>query len=137
MEKPLLNSDLGKLLLRLAVGGLLLLHGIDKVSNGTTFIEQVLGDRGWPEAIAYGVYVGEILGPLLIISGFVSRLGAVLVAGTMVMTMVLAHPGDWYTLNQYGGLTTELNLLYLLGSLTIFFGGGGRFGIGKGQGRWS
>ncbi|MBL4771336.1 MAG: DoxX family protein [Planctomycetes bacterium] len=137
MDKPMYNNDFAKLLLRFAIGGLLLLHGIDKVSHGTTFIEQVLGDKGWPEAIAYGVYLGEILAPLLILVGFMSRVGALLVAGTMVMTMVLVHSSDWYTLNQYGGLTTELNMLYLFGALTILFGGGGRYAIGRGEGRWS
>ncbi len=137
MDKPLFNQDLGKLLLRLAVGGLLLLHGIDKISGGTTWIEQTLGGRGWPEFLAYGVYLGEVLAPVLIIVGFWSRLGAVAVALTMVMTIVLAHSDDWLTLNNYGGLTTELNLLYLVGALTIFFGGGGRYALGQGLSRWS
>ncbi|MCP5023087.1 MAG: DoxX family protein [bacterium] len=137
MDKPFLNQDLGKLLLRLAVGGLLLLHGIEKVSKGTTWIEQTLGARGWPEFIAHGVYVGEVLAPVLIIVGFWSRLGALVVALTMVMTIVLAHPDNWYALNDYGGLTTELNLLYMLGALAIFFGGGGRYALGQGDSRWS
>lgn len=137
MDKPLFNQDFGKLLLRLAVGGLLLLHGIDKIPDGTTWIGQTLGARGWPEFIAYGVYVGEVLAPVLIIVGFWSRLGAIVVALTMVMTILLAHPDDWYTLNDYGGLTTELNLLYMVGALAIFFGGGGRYAFGKGESRWS
>ncbi|MDF1838947.1 MAG: DoxX family protein [Planctomycetota bacterium] len=137
MEKPIYNNDFAKLLLRLAVGGLMLLHGIDKIQGGVEFIKGTLTAKGMPEFIAYGVYVGEILAPLLILAGFWSRLGGLLVAGTMVMTIVLAHSGDWYTLNQYGALATELNMLYMFGGLALFFGGGGRYALGGGSGRWS
>ena len=138
MDKPICNNDLAKLLLRLAVGGLMLLHGLDKAhEGGLAFIERLLRDRGWPEFIAYGVYVGEILAPILILVGFWSRLGGLVLAVTMVMTIVLASPGDWYTLNMHGALMTELNMLYMVGGLAIFFGGGGRYALGTGLGRWS
>lgn len=137
MEKPILNDDLAKFLLRLAVGGLMLFHGIDKARHGITFIEGTLAAKGWPEFIAYGVYVGEILAPLLILAGFWSRLGGLFMALTMVLAIVLAHSGDWYTLNDYGALSTELPMLFLFGGLAIFFGGGGRYSLGGGAGRWS
>ncbi|CAA6806270.1 MAG: Unknown protein, partial [uncultured Sulfurovum sp.] len=34
------NDDLGKLILRLMIGGLMLFHGISKLQNGVGFIEE-------------------------------------------------------------------------------------------------
>ena len=42
------NSDLGKLILRLLVGLLLLFHGIDKLQHGYGFVEQMLVKTGFP-----------------------------------------------------------------------------------------
>lgn len=39
-------EDLGKLLLRIVVAGLMLFHGVDKVLTGLAGIRQVLGSKG-------------------------------------------------------------------------------------------
>lgn len=54
-----MKTDLGKLLLRVTVGGLMLFHGITKLSQDIDFIKGTATAKGLPEAIAYGVYVGE------------------------------------------------------------------------------
>ena len=41
-------QDFGRLLLRLAVGGLVLLHGVAKLRNGLGGIEGMLEARGLP-----------------------------------------------------------------------------------------
>lgn len=70
------NTDLGILILRLSVGILMLLHGIAKLSHGAEGIEQMLAASGLPSFIAYGVYVGEVIAPLLIILGLGTRAAA-------------------------------------------------------------
>ncbi|MGE4517838.1 MAG: DoxX family protein, partial [Arcobacteraceae bacterium] len=58
------SSDFGKLLLRLMVGGLMLFHGIAKINGGIDFIITKVTQEGFPEFLAYGVYIGEVVAPL-------------------------------------------------------------------------
>lgn len=46
------NNDLGLLLLRLSVGGLMLFHGIHKLVYGVGFIGGMLAQLGLPSFIA-------------------------------------------------------------------------------------
>lgn len=127
------NPDLALLVLRLAVGGLMLLHGIAKIQNGMDEglrgIESLLAAKDLPTSLAIGVYAGEILAPLLLLVGWLVRPAALLVAFTMLMSIWLAHSDDWYTLTKHGGLATELNLLYFAGALALALSGGGRFAL--------
>src|SRR4051812_35265061 len=74
-----MQNDIGRLILRLAVGGLLLLHGEHKLMNGIATIRELVVHKGLPEALAYGVYLGEVVGPILILLGLFARVGAGLV----------------------------------------------------------
>src|SRR5215813_4927156 len=94
---------LGKLLLRLSVGGLMLLHGISKITHGIDMIAGAVKAHNWPEFIAYGVYVGEVLAPALVIMGFWTRLSAAVIAINMIVAVSLAHMNDVGSLNQGGG----------------------------------
>ena len=53
-----MTDDLGKLVLRVSVGVLILLHGIFKLQNGVDGIAGMLGNNGLPAFLAYGVYIG-------------------------------------------------------------------------------
>lgn len=125
------NDSLGKLILRLAVGVLILLHGWHKVMQPESlgFIEGMLADAGLPAALAYGVYLGEVLGALMIILGLYTRLGALLVAVNMVFAIGLAHSHELTALTQHGGWALELQGLYLFGALALVFLGSGRIAI--------
>ncbi|WP_213976007.1 DoxX family protein, partial [Serratia marcescens] len=63
------RPDAGKLALRLTFGGLMLFHGVAKIQHGIGWIADALQQQGLPAFIAYGVYVGEILAPILIVLG--------------------------------------------------------------------
>ncbi len=129
------GSDLGKFLLRLAVGGLMIGHGINKISNGIEGIEGMLDAKGLPTFIAYGVYVGEILAPALLLVGLKTRLAALVLAGNMVAAVYLAHMDDLFKLNDYSGAPVlELQLFYFLGALAIMLIGPGRMSIDERKG---
>lgn len=130
-------DDLGKLVLRLAVGILLLFHGVAKLTHGIGPIEGMLVARGLPAFFAWGVYVGEIVAPLLLILGLYTRLGALLTAISMVVAILLAHTTHWYELSGSGGWRLELQGLFLFGSVAIMLLGAGRYGIGGKDGRWN
>lgn len=120
---------LGKLLLRLSVGGLMLLHGISKITHGIDMIAGAVKGHNWPEFIAYGVYVGEVLAPALLIIGFWTRFAAAVVAINMIIAVWLAHVDQALTLNQAGGWALELQGLYFFGAVCIVLLGPGRISI--------
>ena len=136
IDRIIQNNDLGKLLLRLSVGGLMLFHGIHKLKSGLGFIEKSLVDAGFPVFLSYGVLVGEILAPLLVVLGFLSRPAALLEAFVMVAAIYLVHAGELFSLTQHGGHALEMQFLYLFGSLAIVFLGSGKYSISRGRGLW-
>jgi putative oxidoreductase len=122
--------DAALLVLRLALGILVLLHGISKLPPPPEFIIGTLAKAGMPSVLAYGVYLGEIVGPLLIIVGVWTRLGALLIVANMVVALLIAHTGDLFHLNKQGGYALELQAMYLFTAVALAFAGAGRFSVG-------
>ena len=122
-------DDIGKLILRLAMGGMMLPHGIHGVMGGIDGVKKATVDAGLPELIAYGVYMGEFVAPILILLGFCTRVGGLLLAGNMLGTFYIAHSHELLKLNDYGALSLELNYLFFGGGLAILFLGGGRWSL--------
>ncbi|MCB1876077.1 MAG: DoxX family protein [Chromatiales bacterium] len=127
MFSSITGDNIGKLILRLTVGGLMIFHGIAKLSHGVDFIAAKLTENGLPAELAYGVYAGELLAPVLLILGLWSRVGAFIVVVNMVFAVGLMHMGDLLTLTQHGGWRLELQAFFLLGGLAILFLGSGRY----------
>ncbi|WP_043529495.1 DoxX family protein [Litchfieldella xinjiangensis] len=128
MLQALQNDALGKLILRLSVGGLLLLHGVAKLLNpdSLNWIGNQLANQGMPTFLAYGVLIGEVIAPLMAIVGWQARLGGLLMACNMVVALFLMHSHQLVGLNNNGGWALELQGLFLFGSLAIVFLGSGR-----------
>ena len=124
------GGDAGLLVLRLVLGILILFHGISKLPPPPAFIVGMLAKSDLPTALAYGVYLGEIVGPVLIIVGVWTRLGAFLIAGNMVVALALVHTKDLFHLGPQGGYALELQAMYLFTALAIMLLGAGRFSIG-------
>ncbi len=126
-----LDTDTGKLVVRLCVGGLMLFHGVAKIMHpgSLDFIGGMLSGYGLPAVLAYGVYVGEVVAPLMIIVGFKARIGGVIVAVNMLFAIVLAHTGDFFSLSEHGGWMIELQVFYLLSAVAVVFLGSGRQAI--------
>jgi len=121
--------DIGKLILRLALGISVLLHGIAKLTGGIGFITSVVAKAGLPPFLAYGVYVGEVIAPVLVILGWYSRVGAVVIAVNMVFAIALVHAGQLFALGQNGGWALELQGMLLFTAVAIALLGPGRFAI--------
>lgn len=126
-----MNDDLGKLILRLTLGILTLLHGIAKMRYGVGFIEGMLQSHGLPTFLAYGVFVGEVLAPLLLILGFYARIGGLIIAINMVVAIALAHTAQLLVIGKQGGWELELQGFYLFTALAIALIGPGKFGINR------
>ncbi len=128
-------DDIGKLILRLSVGILLLMHGLFKLMHGIAGISALIQANGWPVWIAYGVYFGEIIAPALLILGLFTRASALVIVLNMLIAVYLAHSHQLFHLTKTGGWLLELQGLYLFGALTIAFLGAGRFSVGGTRGR--
>ena len=72
----------------------MLFHGIYKLTHGVAWIAGPLGGVGLPAWLSYGVYVAEVLAPLLVIVGLWARPAALVIAFDMVMAIFLARRGD-------------------------------------------
>ena len=125
------QADLGKFILRFSVGFLMLFHGVAKIANGVGFIKMTLAKAGLPEILAYGVYLGEVIAPLLLIIGFKTRIAATVVMGTMVMAIYLVHRNELMELTQTGAWAIELPVFYILTCMTIILLGPGAYSADK------
>ena len=132
-----LNDDAGKLLLRLTVGGMLILHGFHKLVHGPGEVAEILAHHGVPGIFAWGVYLGEVVGSLLVILGVYTRIGALLIVANMLVAVLATRGLDVFHLNPYGGWEIELEAFYGLGALAVLvFGAGAYSAAGKG-GKWN
>ena len=130
-------DDSGKLLLRLVLGGLMLLHGISKVSGGIDPILGAVAKTGLPAALGYLVYAGEVVAPLLLIVGLFTRAAAGVIVINMVVAVALMHRAQLATLSANGGWALELQGFYLASALALVLLGAGRFSVGGRNGRWN
>lgn len=125
------TDDAGKLVLRLTIGILMLLHGLSKLMNGIGGIEGMLTAHGIPAFVAWGVYVGEVLAPVLLIIGIYTRWAALAVAINMLFAIFLAHSQQIFTLSDRGGgWAIELQGLFLFGAIAVALLGAGRYSVG-------
>ena len=126
-----MSEDIGKLVLRLTLGILMLLHGINKLRFGISGIEGLLESYGPPAFLAYGVYVGEVLAPLAVVVGFYARVGALLIAANMVMAIALGHGSQLADFTKTGGWALELQGFFLLTAIAVFLIGPGKLAINR------
>ena len=122
-------DNLGKFLLRLMLGGMMLFHGIDKALHGIGFLKGIMHVHGLPEVLAYGVFVGEILAPIFIIIGWKSRVWAGVIVITMAMAIYLTQLSALLKLGEHGAWAVEVPMFYLLSALAVVLLGSGKYAI--------
>jgi putative oxidoreductase len=131
MMKLMQNDAAGKLVVRLTLGTLMLFHGVAKVLHPGTldYISANLAATGLPGMLAYGVYVGEIIAPLMIVLGIHARIGGLLIVINMIFAVLLMHSGDLFSLTEHGGWRLELQGFYLFCGLAVMLFGSGRLAV--------
>jgi putative oxidoreductase len=114
--------DLGVLALRAWFGlSLLLLHGLDKIKNWSTTMEQF---KDFPSALAAAAILAESVGAGLVALGLFTRWAALGVIGTMSVAFFMAHGGK-----LSGPGSGEMAFLYLGAFVAVFLGGPGRYSV--------
>ena len=130
------SDDIGKLLLRVTLAGILLFHGVYKLTHGVEWIKPRLAQVGLPGALAYGTYLAEMVAPLLLIVGYRVRLAALIIAFDMCMAvgLVLRHQIFALSPTAAGGWAIELQALILFTAVSVALLGGGRYGVDRRKG---
>lgn len=132
-----MSEDIGKLVVRLLVGVLLLFHGWHKLVYGVGFIGGMLSAHGLPGVFAYCAYLGEFFAPVLIIAGVLPTIGGILVTINMIVAVVLVGGSRLFSTSPMtGGYALELEAFYLFGGVAVIFLGAGRFSLGGGRWTW-
>ena len=124
-------EDIAKLILRLTLGLLILIHGISKLKGGIGFLTPMVQGIGLPPWVAYGVYFGEILGPIMVILGVFARVGAFLIFANMMFAVVLMHRSDLFKMGDQGGWALELQAMFVFTALALVLMSPGRYAMTK------
>lgn len=125
--RPANLEDVGKLSLRLLAAGLMLFHGVDKIVHGPGHVMQDLAEHGLPVVLGYGVYVGEVVAPILVLAGVFTRLAALVYAGTIAFATLQVHGADFLALEPTGAWAAELWVFYIVTPLVVALLGPGCF----------
>lgn len=124
-----MTNDIAKLILRLTVGVMILFHGLDKIINGIGGIKHLTVSAGLPEFLAYGVYIGEVVVPILILLGVYARVASLVLALNMCFAIFLAYGNSLFVLSKHGAPSFELPFLYLIMSILITMLGSGKYAL--------
>lgn len=123
-----MSQDLGILLLRMGLGGLMLTHGWSKLVKlvqegaGAAFADPI-GIGEFPSLLL--TVLAEFFCSLLVIIGWKARWASIPLAITMLVAAFVVHREDPWA-------RQELPLLYLSGYLCLIFTGSGKYAVDKG-----
>lgn len=123
--------DLGRLILRLNLGILLLMHGIHKLFYGVDGIANMLSNVGLPGFLAYAALIGEVIAPILLIIGVKTRIAAVLIMINMIVAILLVHLGHFGLLDKSGAWRLETQSFFFVSALVVFLLGAGKYSIDR------
>ena len=132
------NEEWSYLILRVMLGIVIFPHGAQKLLgwfgghgfDGT--MEFLTGKLGVPMVIAFMIIIGESLGSLGLIAGFMTRLCAVGVLCIMSGAIVMAHWSNGFFMNWFGnqeGEGFEYHLLAIGICLPLILYGGGKLSV--------
>jgi len=139
------GSDVGLLVLRLALGGIIITHGVAKL-----YPDPAAGFQGFadyllklgvpsPKPMAGLVLAAEILGGLLVVTGIFARLGALGIAGVMAVGMIMVHWQNGFFIPQKVAqpgdvpVGIEFTLALLAMALCVAFAGAGGLKVPLGK----
>jgi len=121
------HPDFGKLILRVSLGALLLFHGQFKVLHGVGWIASHLKAHGIPGYVAYGAYLGEVVAPVMVIIGLMTRPAAFIIAVNLVVATLLVRTGAVWHRSATGAWALEDEAFYFLSACAVMLLGEGRY----------
>ena len=125
LSRPI-AGDLGLLVLRVFTGALLIHHGYEKLANIENFADAFVRPLHlpFPILLSYVAAFSEVIGSWLLITGLLTRMGALAVAGTI--SVAIYHAIITAGFNIY---LLELLGLYFSAAVAVLACGPGIFSI--------
>lgn len=123
IDQTIANRDLAILLLRVAIGGLMLSHGIPKLMSLFSGNIQFPAIFGLTAELSLSLAVfAEVICSFLLIFGIGTRLATIPLIITMLVAVFYIHADDPF-------MKQEPGLLYLLTYMILFIAGSGKYSI--------
>ena len=118
------HVDIGLLIFRIGIAGLMLTHGTPKLIRAFSGEEVSFADPlGMGQVLSFTFTIfAEFICSVLIILGLGTRLAAIPLIITMTVVAFVVHLDDGFG-------RQELPLLYLAGFILLFFTGGGKYSL--------
>jgi len=117
--------NFGLLFYRIALGASMFYHGYLKWLSGSEGLYKVgamlapLGVSGGYELLGTAAAIAEMLGGILIILGLFTRIGALLLVGTLAVATILQINGNFIAWDYPSQMA--------FGAIMLFFAGAGRY----------
>jgi putative oxidoreductase len=132
-------GDLAALILRIAAGLIFLPHGWSKVAGdggAAAFAADIAANYSIPSFLGYIAAYAEVIGAVLLIAGFLTRLDALLLAGTMFVAAFIVQLPDALFEVQPGAIKAfvalrgiEMPLALFAMCLALLLTGGGKLSV--------
>ncbi len=98
------NADNAAFVLRIALGTMYLAHGLLKIFVFTPAgTAAFFGSLGLPELLAYPTIFAEVVGGLLLIAGFQTRLVAAALIPVLIGSIAFSHGANGWLFSNPGG----------------------------------
>lgn len=81
--------------------------------------------------MAYGVIIGEVIAPIMMILGVFTRLAALSAAATMVVAWLMVGVHHTFALSPVGAWAIEDIVYYFMAAIVIALFGCGRYSVMK------
>ena len=117
------SLDMGLLILRVATGGLMLVHGVQKVTGFSAMSEVFPDPLGVGSTTSLLLAIGAEVGcSLLLMAGLITRIALLPLINTMVVAAFLVHAEDPWKVK-------ELAVLYLAIFVGLLATGPGQYSV--------
>lgn len=114
-------NDLALAILRIAFSGMLLTHGIPKISmlldNPSGFADPI--GIGATLSLILAI-IGEVVAPIFVLIGLKTKIATIPIIMTMAVAVFIVHAQDNFA-------TKEKALLFMIGFIVIALAGAGRY----------
>ncbi len=132
------DKDISSLVLRVLLGIVFFPHGAQKVFGwfgGYGFSGTMgffTGKMGIPAIFAFLAIMAEFLGPLGLLSGFLTRIAAFGIACNMTVAIFMVHLPNGFFMNWFGnqkGEGFEYHILAVAIAIALMIKGGGKLSV--------
>ncbi len=135
-QKLLFQTDenIAGLVARVCLGVVIFPHGLPKLMTFEQTMNGFTNGLGLPTVVAFLVIIGESIGAISLILGFMSRFCAFSIGIIMVGVAWIFHFENGFFMNWRGNLNGEGYEYFILAvglALVVTFSGGGKFSLDR------